>query len=74
MVHPVKNGIRSGGQIGTSLTDPGKDIKELFPKFAHFKHLVCSITVEKEALAKQGEIPVKKKEGYYDHLFKFRVG
>ena len=68
MMHPVKDSISSRGEVGAALTNPGKDIEESFPKPAHFKHLMGSITVKKKALAKQREIPVKKKEGYNDHL------
>jgi len=35
MVHSVQNSISTWGQIGTSLTNPGKKIEKPFPKFAH---------------------------------------
>ncbi|GAA0881310.1 hypothetical protein GCM10009119_42800 [Algoriphagus jejuensis] len=47
---------------------PGEEVKELFPILAHHKHLMGGISVEKETLAKQGEIPVKQKEDNYYHL------
>jgi len=41
------------------LPDPGKDVKEFFPRFIHHKHLVSSIAMQKKALAKQGKIPMQ---------------
>ncbi len=64
MVHSVKNGISPWRQIGTALTCPSEKVKELFPEFVHDEHLVGCIAVQKETLAKQGEIPVKKEEYY----------
>jgi hypothetical protein len=61
MVHSVKNSIFPGGQIRTSLTYPGKNVKEFFPEPVHHKHLMGGIPVKKETLAKEREIPMKKK-------------
>ena len=58
MVHPMKDGIGPGRQIRASLANPGEDIKEPFPEFTHFEHLMGGVAVQKEALAKQREIPM----------------
>lgn len=71
MVHPVKDSIGSGRQIGTALPNPGKEIEEFFPILAHQKHLMGCISMEKEALAKQGEIPVEQEEDDYNHSANF---
>ena len=63
MVHPVEDSIGAGRQIGASLTDPGKDIKEPLPELTHFEHLVRCVAVQKEALAEQREIPMQEKDG-----------
>jgi hypothetical protein len=49
------------------LPDPSKKVEELFPILAHYEHLMGSIPMEKETLAKQGEIPVQQKEDNYNH-------
>jgi hypothetical protein len=67
MVHSVQNGIRSGREVRTTLPNPSKEIEKLFPVFAHDKHLVSSIPMKEETLAKQGEIPVKQEEDYDNH-------
>jgi hypothetical protein len=68
MVHSVQNSISTGRQIGTALTNPGKNVKEFFPEFVHNKHLMRRISVKKEALAKEGEVPVQKEEDNEYHL------
>ena len=67
VMHSVQNRISSRRQIGTSLTNPGKEIEKLFPVFVHRKHLMGSIPMEIETLAKQGEIPVKEEEDNDNH-------
>lgn len=62
MVHPVQYSIGPWRQIGTALAKPGEEIKEFFPIFIHGEHLMGSISVEKETLAKQREIPMKEEE------------
>jgi len=59
MMHSMKNCIGSWGEVGATLPYPSEEIEEFFPKLAHHKHLVSSITMKEETLAKQGEIPVK---------------
>jgi hypothetical protein len=49
------------------LPNPGEEIEEFFPKLTHHKHLMSSVTMKKEALAKQGEIPVKQEEDDNNH-------
>jgi len=44
------------------LACPREKVKKLFPIFIHGKHLVCSIPVKEETLAKQREIPMQKEE------------
>jgi hypothetical protein len=44
------------------LPHPCKKVKEFFPIFIHIEHLVGSISMKEEALAKQGEIPMQKEE------------
>lgn len=61
VMHSVKNGICPGRKVRASLTYPSKYIKELFPKLVHNKHLMGRIPVQKETLAKEGEIPMKEK-------------
>lgn len=68
MMHSVKNGVGSGRKIGAALPHPGKEIKELFPVFAHHEHLMCCVAMKEETLAKQGEIPVKQEEDNDNHL------
>lgn len=63
VVHPVEYSICPWREVGASLTNPGEDIEEPFPEFTHFEHLVGCVTVQKEALAKQREIPMQEKEG-----------
>jgi hypothetical protein len=41
------------------LPHPSEKVKEFFPILVHVEHLVSCVTVEKEALAKQGEIPMQ---------------
>ncbi len=60
VVHSVKYCISSRREIGTSLTHPGKDIKEPFPELIHIEHLVCCVSVKKEALTKQREVPMQQ--------------
>ena len=67
MVHSVKNCISSWRKVGATLPHPGEEIEEFFPKLAHHKHLVSSISMKKETLAKQGEIPVQKEEDNNNH-------
>ena len=59
MVHPVQDCVGPWRKVRASLADPSEDIEEPFPKFGHDKHLVRCVPVKEEALAKQGEIPVK---------------
>ena len=67
MMHPVKDRVSSGGEIGAPLPHPGEKEKELFPKLTHHEHLMSCISMEEETLAKQGEIPVKQEEDNYNH-------
>jgi hypothetical protein len=41
------------------LPHPREKVKEFFPILVHDEHLMGSITVEKETLAKQREIPMQ---------------
>lgn len=68
MMHSVQNSVGSRRQVRTSLPNPGKEVKKLFPEFAHHKHLMSGVSMKKEALAEQGEVPVQQKEDYYNHL------
>jgi hypothetical protein len=61
-MHSVKYGVSPRGQIRTSLTEPCEEIKEFFPIFIHREHLMGSISVKKETLTKQREIPMKEEE------------
>lgn len=72
MMHSVKNCIGPRGEIGTPLPYPSKKVKKLFPILVHHKHLMGSVTVEKETLAEQGEIPMQQEEYYDDHLRNFK--
>lgn len=63
----MKNRIGSRGKIGASLPHPGEQVEEPFPEFIHDKHLVCCITMQKEALAKERKIPMQKEEYDDDH-------
>lgn len=69
VMHSVQNRISSRRQIGTSLTNPGKEIEKLFPVFVHRKHLMGSIPMEEETLAEQREIPMQEKENNQYHCF-----
>jgi hypothetical protein len=64
MVHAVKYCVSSWRQIRTALADPGKDVEEPFPEFIHIEHLVSCISVEKEALTKQREVPMQQEDKY----------
>jgi hypothetical protein len=68
MMHSVQNCISSWGEIRTALPNPGKEIEEFFPKLTHHKHLMGSITMQEEALAKQGEVPMKKEQDNNNHV------
>ena len=59
VVHSMQDGICTRRQIGASLANPSKEIKESLPELIHNEHLMGCIPVKKEALAKQGEIPVQ---------------
>jgi hypothetical protein len=61
-MHSVKYGVSPWGQIRTSLTEPCKKIEKLFPIFVHGEHLMGGVSVEKETLTKQREIPMKEEE------------
>lgn len=67
VMHSVKNRISSRREVGAALPNPGEEIEELFPVFAHHKHLMGGIAVKEETLAKQGEIPVKQEEDNDNH-------
>jgi hypothetical protein len=53
MVHPVEDGVCPGRKVGATLCDPGENVKELFPEFAHDKHLVRCVPVQEKTLAEQ---------------------
>jgi hypothetical protein len=53
------------------LANPCKYVKEALPEFVHGKHLMGSISVKEETLAKQGEIPVKKEKDNQNHVCLF---
>ncbi len=67
VMHSMKNGVGPWRQVRAALPNPGEEIEELFPVFAHHKHLMGGIAVKKETLAKQGEIPVKQEEDNDNH-------
>lgn len=67
VVHPVKDRIGPGREVRATLPKPSEKVKELFPKLVHHEHLMGSIAMEKETLAKQGEIPVEEKEDNNNH-------
>lgn len=67
MVHAMQDRIGSRRKVRTTLPNPGKEVEEFFPEFAHHKHLMSGIAVKEEALAKQGEIPMQKKEDNDNH-------
>ncbi|SFB11251.1 hypothetical protein SAMN04489723_104259 [Algoriphagus aquimarinus] len=62
VMHSVKNSICSRREIGATLPHPCKEIEKLFPVFVHIEHLMGSISVKEEALAKQGEIPMQQEQ------------
>jgi hypothetical protein len=49
------------------LPHPCEKVEEFFPILIHVEHLMCSVSVQKEALAKQGEIPMQQEENYDYH-------
>ena len=66
----MQNGIRPGAQVRRTLADKSEYKKESFPEFAHYEHFMGGISVQKESLAKQREVPMGKKESYDDHYRK----
>tara|TARA_R110000823_G_scaffold273912_1_gene392883 strand:+ start:152 stop:349 length:198 start_codon:yes stop_codon:yes gene_type:complete len=63
----MQNSIGSWGQVRASLPHPSEEVEEFFPILIHIEHLMCCISMQKEALAKQGEIPMKQEEDNYYH-------
>jgi len=55
----MQNCISPRRKVGATLPDPGEEVEEFFPIFVHDEHLMGSIPMEKETLAKQGEIPME---------------
>lgn len=62
MMHSVQNGITTRAEERGSLRDVCQKKEEPFPKTGHGKHLVRGITMQKEALAKQRQIPMQNEE------------
>ena len=58
VVHPVEDGVSPRRKVGAPLANPGEDVEKPFPEPTHFEHLVGCVAVQKEALAKQREIPM----------------
>ncbi len=67
MVHSVQNGITSGAKVRRTLAYECENIKEFFPEPVHDEHFVGCISMQKECLAKQREVPVSNKESNYNH-------
>jgi hypothetical protein len=63
----MKDSIGSWRKVAAALPNPGKEVEELFPVLTHHKHLMSSIAVKEETLAKQGEIPVEQEEDNDNH-------
>ena len=59
MMHSMQDRIGSRRKVRTTLPHPGEKVEEPFPEFSHDKHLMCCVSVQEEALAKQGKIPVQ---------------
>ncbi len=72
MMHSMKYCISSWGEVGATLPNPSEKIKKLFPILVHDEHLMRCVAVEKEALAKQGEIPMEQKDDDDDHRGNFK--
>jgi hypothetical protein len=49
------------------LENPGQDVKKPFPEFAHRKHLVRGVPVQKKCLGKEGQIPMGNEENGDGH-------
>ncbi|REG94253.1 hypothetical protein C8N25_10178 [Algoriphagus antarcticus] len=62
MVHSVQNSVGSRREVGTTLPHPCEKVEEFFPILIHVEHLMCSVPVQEEALAEQGEIPMQQEE------------
>ena len=71
VVHPVKHGISTGTQVRRTLGHPGKHVKYFFPERTGGKHLVRGVTVQKERLKEQRQVPVGNEESNDNHR---RVG
>ncbi len=61
VVHTVEYGICARRKVRRTLADPGKYVKKSLPVFVHQKHLMGGVSVEKETLTKEREIPMKEK-------------
>jgi hypothetical protein len=70
-MHPVHDSIGSWTEIRGTLEEKGDDVEKFFPAFLHRKHPVCGITMMKESLCKQGEIPMCTQYSQYPHSFDF---
>tara|TARA_R110002020_G_scaffold296681_1_gene512474 strand:- start:403 stop:552 length:150 start_codon:yes stop_codon:yes gene_type:complete len=49
------------------LPHPSEEVEEFFPILIHVEHLMGSVSMQEETLAKQGEIPMEKEEKYDYH-------
>ncbi len=67
VVHSVQHGISAWTQVRGALRNVSQRVKKPLPELAHRKHFVSRVTVQKESLAEQGQIPVPYKCGQYNH-------
>ncbi|SEF64164.1 hypothetical protein SAMN03080598_00848 [Algoriphagus boritolerans DSM 17298 = JCM 18970] len=52
VVHPVKDRIGPGGEVRAILPKSSEKVEELFPVLVQDEHLLGSVAMEKETLAK----------------------
>lgn len=53
VVHPVKDRISSRVQVGRTLRNPCKNVKEFLPEGIHGKHFMRGVAMKKEGLAEK---------------------
>jgi len=53
MMHPVKNTVSPGAEIGRALNKIRKDIEEPLPELTHGESSVCGIPMLKKRLCKK---------------------
>jgi len=54
VMHPVHYAISVRYQVRRTLSEPGKEVKDLFSLFTGSVHLVGCVTMEEEGMEEQG--------------------